>query len=487
MAQMNRREFLNYAAVGTVTLILPRQLLGRNAAVARLNFIIILTDDQGYNDLGCFGSKLINTPRIDQMAEQGIKFTSFYVQPICGPSRTALMTGCYPIRVAELENKKHVHPVVHPDEILLSELLKSAGYATACVGKWDLGGHARDLVRADLNPIHCGFDFWYGLPSSNDNGAFNLYRNDKIIAGRTDLATLTRRYTDQSIEFIKQNKDRPFFLYLAHTMPHVKLDASDPFKGKSAFGLYGDVIEEIDFNTGRILDTLIELGLEKDTIVVYTSDNGPWRARTTHAGSAYPLRSGKITTWEGGMRVPCVMWAPGIIPPGSICNELATSMDLLPTLAKIAHVPLPNDRIIDGKDIFPLMTAKPEAKTPHKAFYYYLYTHLQAVRSGPWKLVLPRPRAPEWIGSLAKKSHWRILDVEPVEKPQLYNLQTDIGERRDVADQYPEIVDRLLTLAQQARQDLGDYDRIGNRARFFDKGPRRIDEKKWLKNFKGDV
>ena len=248
---------------------------GDLGAAENPNFVVIFTDDQGYQDIGCFGSPDIRTPRLDAMAKQGMKFTSFYAQPVCGPSRAALMTGCYPMRVAERGHTKQVHPILHEEEITIAEVLKTKGYATACFGKWDLAKHAQTGFFMDLFPTRQGFDYFYGTPTSNDRVA-NLYRDEKLIEPASDMATLTQRYTDEAISFIRKNQDRPFFVYIPHTMPHTRLDASAKFKGKSDRGLYGDVIEEIDFNVGRILDALDELKLAENTYVLFTSDNGPW-------------------------------------------------------------------------------------------------------------------------------------------------------------------------------------------------------------------
>lgn len=239
------------------------------------NFVVIFTDDQGYGDVGCFGSPDIRTPQLDAMATQGMKFTHFYAQPICGPSRAALMTGCYPMRVAERGNVKQVHPILHSDEITVAEVLKTQGYATACFGKWDLAKHAQSGFFTDLFPTRQGFDYFFGTPTSNDRIA-NLYRNEELIEPETDMSTLTRRYTDEAIAFMEKNIDEPFFVYIPHTMPHTKLAATPQFKGKSKRGLYGDVIEEIDFNVGRLLDAIRKQGIEKRTYVLFASDNGPW-------------------------------------------------------------------------------------------------------------------------------------------------------------------------------------------------------------------
>ena len=432
------------------------------------NFVIIFTDDLGYNDLGCFGAPEIATPRIDQMAREGMRFTSFYAQPICGPSRGAIMTGCYPLRLAERGNIKNVHPVLHANEITIADLLAQHGYASAAIGKWDLAGHSNTEYHTDLLPKHQGFDSHFGTPSSNDAPEkMVLLRDGEVIERGVNVDTLTRRYTDASLEFIEANQDRPFFLYLAHAMPHTELGASAQFRGKSKRGFYGDVIEEIDWNVGRILDKLAELKLDRSTYVLFTSDNGPWLREKDHGGSALPLRSGKASTWEGGLRVPCIAWAPGRVPKGATSDEICSTLDVLPTLAHLADAALPSDRTIDGHNIAPLLHAEPGAESPTEAYYYYLYTHLQAVRSGDWKLHLPRPAQPRWV-PVRSRAHIAPEDIVQIDQPLLFNLKEDIGEQHDVASAHPEVVARLLALADEARRDIGDYNRIGEGARFFD-------------------
>ena len=456
---------------------------------ARPNFVLVFADDQGYGDLGVFGATDFETPRIDRMAHEGMRFTSFYAQPVCGPSRTALLTGSYPIRVAEYGNQKNNFPYVHEREILLPSVLQAAGYATGMIGKTDITQRRRGF-RPELNPVRRGFDYWFGVVGANDSGEVHwVYRNEERIEESAPLHNLTRRYTDESLAFIRRHRDEPFFLYVAHTMPHVVLDASEPFKGGSRRGLYGDVIEELDASTGEILDLLDELDLAENTIVVYTSDNGPWsnhalpRYReniTAHAGSAGPLRGAKATTWEGGMRVPTVMWGPGRIPAGTETAEVATTMDLLPTFIAMAGAELPADRTLDGRDISALMLGEPGAASPHQAFYYYRETHLDAVRSGPWKLVFPRPGRDESEWLLSKTGAFIGELLEPVTALELYNLETDIGETRDVAADHPDVVERLTALADRARAELGDHDRIGSGVRFFEEGPRWPRRQPWI-------
>ncbi|MEM7144639.1 MAG: sulfatase [Verrucomicrobiota bacterium] len=447
------------------------------------NFVIIFVDDQGYADLGCFGSTDIKTPRIDEMAAQGMKFTHFYAQYICGPSRTALMTGSYPLRVAERGNtKQENHPIVHSEEITIAEVLKPLGYTAGCFGKWDLARHNQKDFHPDLMPNHQGFDYFFGTPTSNDR-LVNLYRNEELIEEETDMATLTKRYTDEAIGFIKKNKDQPFFVYVPHTMPHTRLDASADFKGRSPRGLYGDVIEEIDFSTGRILDAISNLNLANNTYVIYTSDNGPWLVKNKnyvdghlpedHGGSAGPLRSGKVSTWEGGVRVPTVAWAPGRIPADAECHEIARTLDLLPTFAALAGTGTPDDRTLDGHDISDLLHGTPNAKSPSNQFLYYFRNHLQAVRHGKWKLHFPRPQNPPWYGNLKNNKHIHPDDWTAIDSPLLYNLETDPGETSNLADKYPKVVARLERIAETARKEIGDYNRLGSGARFFDEGPKR--------------
>jgi len=448
----------------------------RPATPGKPNFIIVFADDQGYEDIGCFGSKRIRTPRLDRMAREGRRFTSFYAQTVCGPSRAALMTGCYPLRVAKKDNRVDIHPYLHSREITIAEVLKGVGYATGCFGKWDLAGHLQRGYAQELLPTRQGFDYFFGTPTSNDS-IVNLLRNEEVIEKKADMNTLTWRYTDEAMAFIRKNREEPFFVYIPHTMPHTRLGGSEQFRGKSERGLYGDVIEEIDWNVGRILDLLRELGLDDRTYVVFTSDNGPWAIKGDHGGSAKPLRGAKTSTWEGGLRVPCIMRAPGRIPPGTVCDEIASTMDLLPTLAKLAGAKPPTDRVIDGHDISGLVHGDRGAVSPTKAFFYYQHTHLQAVRSGNWKLHLPRRANPPWTPDWAR--HIGKEDVIDIPKPMLFDLERDIGEQHDVADENPAIVQRLLGLAEQARDDIGDYNRIGRNARFFDPQPKRPDAAKW--------
>lgn len=435
---ISRRQFLGAAIGGSAALLGLPLMLSAGKQSRPPNFVVIFIDDLGYQDVGCFGSPLIKTPRIDRMAAEGVRLTSFYAQPVCTPSRAALMTGCYPMRVGlpAVLNPKSKQGI-SSREITLAQLLKTQGYATACVGKWHLG-HLPQFL-----PTRHGFDSYFGIPYSNDMGkvdkgqpALPLMRDEKIVEQPVSQDTLTERYTEEAIRFITENRDRPFFLYLPHMYVHTPLHASQRFAGKSERGLYGDEVECLDWSTGQILDTLSKLGLDKDTLVLFTSDNGPWLIQKENGGSALPLREGKATTYEGGMRVPCIARWPGHIPAGATCSEMASEMDLLPTFAGLAGASVPTDRIIDGRDIWPLLSGKPEATTPHHALFYYRTTRLQAVRSGKWKLVLEQP--------------------DNKIPAALYDLESDISETKDLSAAYPSVVKRLADLAERCRDDLGD-------------------------------
>jgi arylsulfatase A-like enzyme len=434
------------------------------SAAALPNFVIVYADDLGYGDLGCFGAVGIRTPNLDRMAQEGRRFTSFCVaQGVCSASRTALLTGCYPNRVGilgALGPKSRIGISDH--EWTLAQVLKQRGYHTAIFGKWHLGYQRQFL------PTHHGFDEYLGLPYSNDMGPrpgqsandpranppLPLIEGDQVIEKNPDISQLTTRYTDRAVKFINAHHSEPFFLYVPHTMPHVPLGVSSKFRGKSERGLYGDVIEEIDWSVGQILQALERHGLNERTLVIFTSDNGPWLSYGNHAGSAGPLREGKGTVWEGGVREPCVMRWTGKIPAGTTCTELAATIDILPTFAALAGAPVPSDRIIDGKDIRPLLFGEPGAKCPHEAYYYYWNTGLEAVRSGPWKLHFPHS-----YRSLKGKGGTGGKPTRYVDKTiglALYNLESDIGETTDVAAQHPDVVARLEKLGEAAREDLGD-------------------------------
>lgn len=421
------------------------------------NVVLIFTDDQGYADIGVYGAKGFKTPNLDRMAAEGMRFTDFYVgQPVCSASRAALLTGCYPNRIGILGALNHTaRHGINSNEWTLAEILRARGYATAIFGKWHLG-HLPQFL-----PTRHGFDQYFGLPYSNDMWPKHptakfpdlpLIEGEKVIAHNPDQRQLTTWYTERAVQFIRRNKDRPFFLYVAHNMPHVPLHVSDKFKGKSERGLYGDVIMEIDWSAGEILAELRASGLEQNTLVIFTSDNGPWLSYGDHAGLARPLREGKGTSFDGGVREACLMRWPGRIPAGKVCRELALSMDIVPTVAKLAGAKLPPHRI-DGLDIWPLMSGKPRARTPHEAYFYYWGNHLQAVRSGRWKLHFRHnfqsPDPPGHGGAPGKIATKRI-DLE------LFDLQNDIGETRNLAARYPEIVEHLEALAEKCRDDLGD-------------------------------
>jgi arylsulfatase A len=440
----------------------------RAADTPRLpNVVIVFTDDQGYGDLGCYGAKGFETPNIDRLAKEGVRFTDFHVsQPVCSASRCSLLTGCYANRLgihgALGPNARHG---IHADETTIAEVCKSKGYATGMVGKWHLGHHPQFL------PTRHGFDSYLGLPYSNDmwphhpEAKKGSYPNLPLIDGEKvinddvtpeDQAKLTTMYTERAVKFIADNKAKPFFLYVAHSMPHVPLYVNDKFKGKSKAGLYGDVIMEIDWSVGEILKALDDAKVADNTLVIFTCDNGPWLSYGNHAGSSGGLREGKGTVWEGGVREPLVARWPGKIPAGSVCREPAMTIDILPTVAKIVGAELPKLKI-DGLDIGPLLRGEPDAKCPHEAYFHYYNTgELQAVRSGKWKLMLPhtyRTMEGQPEGKDGKPGKYKQVKIE---KPELYDLAADVAESKDVAATNPEVVKKLLALANAARDDLGD-------------------------------
>jgi arylsulfatase A-like enzyme len=438
----SRREFLSMAgrmAVGgaAATAAMPAAVLPA-AGQRPPNFVFLFADDLGYADLGCYGSDKIATPNLDRMAAEGIRFNDFYTgEPVCTPTRAALMTGCYPKRVG-----LHRHVLfptsktgLNPSEITVARLLKDQGYATMCIGKWHLGHHPEFL------PTRHGFDAYYGIPYSNDmptptpdgGKGVVLLRDEKVIEHPTDQATLTERYTAEAVKFITANRNRPFFLYLPHTFPHEPLYVSARFKGKSKGGLFGDVVECIDWSCGEILAAIRQAGIDEQTLVIFTSDNGP-------AGHpAPPLRGGKGSTWEGGMRVPFIARWPGKVPAGAACAEQASVMDILPTFARLAGARLPTDRVIDGKDIGPLVSGRPGARSPHEAFFYYsAYGDLSAVRSGQWKLHIKTPA-----------SRASAKEKEPPAVPGLYDMAADVGEQTNVAADHPDVVEQLTKMAAE--------------------------------------
>ncbi len=435
-------------------------------AADKPNIIVIFCDDLGYGDLGAFGHPTIRTPHLDRMAAEGQKWTSFYVgASVCTPSRAALMTGRLPVRNGMMSAKSRV---LFPDslgglpqsEITIPELLKTAGYSTAMVGKWHLGHRPEHL------PVTQGFDSYWGIPYSNDMDAlkghpnyrqmgikdpnympsieqFNvpIIENLTVVERPADQTTLTGRYTDKAIEFIRAKKDGPFFLYLAHNLPHIPLFAGKDHLGKSRRGIYGDVIEEIDAGVGKILKTLNDLGIEKNTLVVFTSDNGPWLPFETHGGSAGLLRQGKGTTYEGGMREPTIFYWPGTIQPG-VQMELGTTMDLLPTFCSLAGVEVPKDRVLDGYNLAPLLIGKTDIG-PREVVYFWREEELYAVRVGPWKV------------HFITQGCYGIGEPKKVlETPEVYHLDTDPSEQYDVAALHPEVIERATEIAEAHRKSI---------------------------------
>jgi arylsulfatase len=433
------------------------------------NIVIIFCDDMGYADVGCFGAKGYTTPHLDRMAAQGVRFTNFHVaQAVCSASRAGLLTGCYPNRIG-------IHGALVPKsnhgiadgEMTLAEVMKQKGYATGMAGKWHLGHHPQFL------PVRHGFDEYLGLPYSNDMWPHHpetkkdawpplpMIEGDKAIKvglDGKDQEQLTTQYTERAVRFIEKNKDRPFFFYLAHSMPHVPLYVSDKFRGKTTRGLFGDVISEIDWSVGQVLGALDRCGVADNTWVIFTSDNGPWLSYGDHAGSAGPLREGKGTAWEGGTRVPCIMRWPGKLAAGKSSGAMLMTIDLLPTIAKRVGAQLPKHKI-DGLDVWPVIAGQKGAKNPHEAYaFYYADNQLQGVGTGDgrWKLQFPHTYRtlagrPGGTGGIPAR-----YEPRKVEQPELYDLQNDIGEAKNVTAGHPDVTKRLETFAEKMRADLGD-------------------------------
>ena len=449
-------------------------LWGLMAAIALLcscadtrtpNIVVIFIDDMGYADIGPFGTERYQTPNLDRMAAEGMRFTDFQVSSaVCSASRASLLTGCYHSRLGlsgALGPGAEIG--IHEQEVTLGELCKQKAYATACFGKWHLGHHPKFL------PLQNGFDEYYGLPYSNDMWPYHptagsrfpdlpLIQGNRVIdpdVTAEDQKRLTTQYTERAVDFIERHRDRPFLLYLPHSMVHVPLYVSDRFQGRSGQGLFADVVMEIDWSVGQILDALKRNGLDEHTLVIFTSDNGPWLSYGDHAGSSGALREGKGTMFEGGTRVPTLMRWPGKIPVAASCDELASTIDILPTVARLIGAKLPEHRI-DGKDIRPLLFGEPNARSPHSVFYsYYAKGQLQAVRDPRWKLHFPHE-----FRTLAGRQGG--TGGQPVQYEQskigleLFDLKQDVAETIDVAAQHPEVVERLKRYADQARDDLGD-------------------------------
>src|SRR5438552_4178228 len=474
-----RRRFVSFKLTALAICFLGLTSGARAAKPSALpNIVIIFTDDQGYADVGVFGAKGFKTPNLDRLAAQGRIFRNFHVaQPVCSASRAALLTGCYPNRIG-------IHGALGPrskvgissNETTLAELVKQRGYATAIFGKWHLGDAPQFL------PLRHGFDEYFGLPYSNDMWPLHpdlvglpansekkkrgypdlvMYEGNKVAIPQItheDQNQLTTWYTEHAVRFIETHKTAPFFLYLAHNMPHVPLHVSGKFRGKTKRGLYGDVIEEIDWSVGEVMGALERAGVAGNTWVIFTSDNGPWLSYGEHAGSAYPLREGKGTCWEGGTREPCIMRWPGRIPAGTGSKEMLMSLDLFPTIAKVIGAELPKHRI-DGLDGWPIISGKGSAKNPHTAYwFYYEVNQLQAVVTGDgrWKLQLPHT-----YRTLAGKPGGKGGTPAPyqqrkLEKAELYDLENDISEATDVAAQHADLVKRLEAVAERAREELGD-------------------------------
>ena len=445
-AMRSQARFL--AAVGVFLLAVAQGPAVLRGAERPPNVVIIFADDLGYADVGSFGAKGWKTPNLDRMAAEGVRFTDFYAaQAVCSASRAALLTGCYSNRVGITGALDHrARHGISANEKTIADVAKTRGYATAIYGKWHLGHHAPFL------PTRHGFDDYFGLPYSNDMWPKHperpqdypelpLYENEKIVQMMPDQTKLTTWYTERAVGFIEKNRERPFFLYLPHSMPHVPLFVSEKFKGRSAQGLYGDVIEEIDWSVGQILATLKRLDLDRNTLVVFTSDNGPWRSYGNHAGSPGSFRESKGTSFEGGVRVPFIARFPGRIPRGRVVRTPAMTIDLLPTVAKLAGAAVPADRIVDGADLWPWLSGKPPGRDPHEALYFYWGHELQAVRAGRWKLHLPHGyQHLDQAGNDGKAGRYVRREIGL----SLFDLEKDPGETTDVAAANPQVVQQLM-------------------------------------------
>lgn len=432
----------------------------RSATPKKPNFVVIFCDDLGYGDLGCFGNPTIRTKHLDQMASEGMKFTQFYVAAsVCTPSRAGLMTGRLPCRSGMCSNKRRVlfpnsKGGLPAEEVTIAEALKEGGYATACIGKWHLGHHKQFL------PTSNGFDYYFGIPYSNDmdriasapkgresfwhpkSEYFNvpLMRNEEIIERPADQTTITRRYTEETVKFIEEHQDKPFFVYLAHSMPHVPLFRSPEFEGVSRRGYYGDVIEEIDWSVGQVLQKLRDTGLDENTLVVFCSDNGPWLIYGDHGGSAGPLRDGKGSTFDGGMREPTIFWWPKTIPAAEVAADVGSTMDLMATFTSLAGLPLPADRKLDSYDLTPVL--KQTGKSKREALFYYRGYELMAVRVGPWKM------------HLKTQTGYGQAKADVHNPPLLYQLEEDPGESRDLAKDHPEVIQSIQKLIEQHQKEM---------------------------------
>ena len=432
------RLFLIYAACSGLALSCQMTSARSQAMDSRPNVVIVFTDDQGYGDLACYGHPTIRTPHLDRLASQGTKLTQFYVAaPLCSPSRAALLTGCYPKRVS-----MHKHVIfpeydygLHTDEVTLADTLRDAGYSAGCFGKWHLGH------RPGLLPLDQGFDTYYGVPYSNDMAQIHrkpdttypyrlpLMDGNEVVAWEPDQRELTRMYTEAAVSFIEEHAHEPFFVYVPHTMPHIPIYASDAFEGGSLRGLYGDVIEEIDWSVGQLMAALEKLGVAENTIFLFTSDNGPWLPYKLQGGTSGLLRGGKGSNWEGGQRVPCIISWPAKIPANRVCQEVITAMDLMPTFSRLAGAEAPTDRALDGHDVSDLLLGVQGATSPTDYFLYYTnHGKIAGIRRGPWKLLL--------------------------EKGELYNVEQDVSEQWNVAKKHEELVAELNSLALKADEEI---------------------------------
>lgn len=443
------------------------------------------------------GSTRVQTPNIDKLATEGLRFTSFYAQPMSGPSRASFMTGSYPIRIGEPDNFKNLHTVLHPQEVTLAEQLKECGYSTALIGKWHLCRKLKTREKHKFDettmPNAQGFDYFYGTPLYNGftvgiKHKQPIFKNTEVVNdGVESWDPIIGDYTREAINWMEEHKndENPFFLFYSHNMPHIPLGAGPGFKGKNPGDPYADAIEEIDWSVGQVMEYLKKSGLDENTIVVYFSDNGPWIELTSgnnpspeakiripkgHSGTATPLRGYKLVSWEGGHRVPCIVRYKGVVPENTLSSEIVTSMDFYPTFVSLAGGKLDASVERDGINVMDVFTNPQVIHRPDRVYYYYNYSNLQAVRKNKWKLVLPRPEHAQWTIS-------KNMYNNGVKKIELYDLENDVEEKFDVAAKHPDVIKDIMIEVEKARKELGDYNIIGERVRFFDEGPRRTEIK----------
>lgn len=467
------KRFLAWPLSLAIVISCSNEALEKERETLQPNIVIILADDLGYNDLACYGSKLNKTPVLDRLALEGVRFTDFNATSnVCSPSRASLLTGRYPQRcgVPFAIGLVYSDLGLQEDEVTLAEILKDQGYTTAAIGKWHLGQpqgmnfstHDGFSTQSPFHPQNQGFDFFYGSVANAMDGIIGkipLVENDQLIYPEMTIDTVTEYFTRRAVRFIEENSSRPFFLYLSHTRVHHPLIPNPKFEGKSNNSSYGDMVEELDWSTGEVIRALEAVGVADNTLVIFTSDNGGVLVPELKAGLNLPFKGGKFSTWEGGHKVPAICWWPAKIPP-HVINGITTIMDLFPTVARFAGAEIPTDRTIDGKDVSRLLLNTEDGVSLQQQFFYYNGLNLQAIREGNWKLHLPRKEEMlVWWDHLAQG---KAQELGQFEKPILYDLDSDPAETTDLSHKHPQVVNHLLTLAEEVRAELGSWDKEGS-------------------------